>query len=141
MIYVEHACIIVFKCHMCTHNAIVLWPKGPDGRGVGVYLSSCPWQWPNLSSYSHHSKAVFSLTSLVPVSFIYYNLDTTKHVCCPTLQVMLKRGLVLSIMALTTTTVLQTFPWHYNVAAMPTYQSCHLHQQKPVRPNSKYTQL
>ena len=74
------SCIIVFKCHLCTHNAIVLWPKGPDGRGLGDRLSSCPWQWPNLSSYSHHSKAVLSLTSLVPVSLIYCNLATTKRV-------------------------------------------------------------
>ena len=35
VIYVDHACIIVFKCHACTHNAIVLLPKGPDGKGGG----------------------------------------------------------------------------------------------------------
>ena len=105
VIYVEHACIIVFKCHACTHNEIVQGPDGTLDCGLPFF---CHGSGPcNLFSYIHHSKADVSLTSLVPVSLIYYNLDTTKHVCCPTLQVMLKRT-VLSTMAIdfATTTVL-----------------------------------
>ena len=44
--------------HVHTHCNCPLAQR-PWWEGVGVHLSSCPWQWPNLSSYSHHSKAVF----------------------------------------------------------------------------------
>ena len=47
----------------CVHTQC---PKSPDGILGGVCLSFA-------------MTAVFSLTSLVPVSFIHYNLDTTKQ--------------------------------------------------------------
>ena len=88
---------ILFKSHACTHNEIVHGPDGTLDWGLPFF---CHGSGPcNLSSYIHHSKAVFSLTSLVPVSLIYCNLDTTKHVCCTTLQVMPRRT-VLSTMAI-----------------------------------------
>ena len=81
MIYVDHACIILFKCVHTQCNC----PKGLMGAG-----------WGSTFLLAHGSGPIYS-----------GNLDATKHVCCPTLQVMPRRT-VLSTMAIAfaTTTVL-----------------------------------
>ena len=64
---------------LCMHTpCIVLWTKGRNGilgEGLPFFCHGpiCP-------RIVITPKLFFSLASLVPVSFIYYNLDTTKRV-------------------------------------------------------------